>query len=152
MSAMDDRFDQRQATLDAQTKAINAGDVPGIMDSFADDVVYEDAFLGRVWRGKKEMAAGWTEWIAAVEQRTEHCRLVFTGGMRGLSEWSIGGHLRGDATSIAPGILLSRATNYTWSDVHGVTVIEFDDDNRVLRGIDYWDTAKMYRQLGIPLS
>ncbi len=152
MGAMDDRFELRQAMLDAQTRAINAGDVPGIMDSFADGVVYRDAFLGKVWHGKKEMAAGWTEWLAGVEQRTESCRLMFTSGMNGLSEWVIGGKFRADVPHIAPGMIFAKATHHTWSDIHGVTVIEFDEDNRVLSGVDYWDIAKMHRQLGVPLS
>lgn len=152
MGAMDDRLESRQAVLDAQTKAINAGDVPGIMDTFADDIVYKDAFLGQTWRGKRRIARGWTEWLAGVEQRTESCTLAFTSGMNGVSEWVIGGHFRADVTNIAPDLIFAKATRHTWSDIHGVTVLGFDADNRILSGIDYWDIMKMYRQLGIPLT
>ncbi|MFG2525311.1 nuclear transport factor 2 family protein [Streptomyces sp. NPDC048527] len=149
---MDDRFELRQAVLDAQTKAINAGDVPGIMDTFADDVVYKDAFLGQTWRGKSQIARGWAEWLAGVEQRTESCTLTFTSGMNGVSEWVIGGKFRADVPNIAPGMTFAKATHHTWSDIHGVTVLVFDEDNRILSGIDYWDIMKMHRQLGIPLN
>jgi SnoaL-like domain len=152
VDTVDDRFKLRQATLDAQTKAINARDVPGIMDTFADGVVYKDPFLGKVWQGKELMATGWAHWLAGVEQRTEFCRLVFTSGMNGVSEWVIGGNFRMDVRAIAPNLIFAKATRHTWSDIHGFTVIEFDDDNRILSGIDYWDVEKMYQQLGVPLT
>jgi ketosteroid isomerase-like protein len=151
MSDQDEVFQLRRDVLDRQTKAIDSGDVAGILASYTDDVVWEDAFLGQTWHGKEELSAIWTDWLAVMVQRADYCELKFISGKYGATDYLVGGELYESRPEVAASMIFKDAKNRSFSGIRGTSLIEFAEDGRIRRGTDYWDLAGLRRQLGMPL-
>jgi len=152
MNGESSNFALRSAVIDKWSEAMAAGDVNLFLDTLTDDVEWEDVCLGERWCGKAAHAKVWGDWFATVEQRADFCTLRFTSDGFGVVESQIRGRLRDDIPESGGSAVFAMARNREYSGLRGVTLVEFTEDNKVRRGVEYWDVLRMYRQLGIPVQ
>ena len=128
--------------FDAYLEAWSEHDVDAVLDWFADDCVFEDLPLGRVARGKPELAQLVEEMFAgSPDLRFKGERAAVTGaGGRYAGEWTMTGTHEGDF----PGL---RATHRRFS-VRGVSVGELEG-TKIRRNCDYWNLAELLAQVGL---
>ena len=114
-------------------------DMPRLLSTVTDDVVYEDATLGVVNHGKEELRAFAQGFFNAFPDLHFTMTSCFVSGKLAATEWIGTGTHKGDM----PGM---PATNKVAS-IRGVSVIELQD-GKIKHDTDYWDMATMMRQLG----
>lgn len=115
------------------TAAWNSYDVNKILPFFTDDCVYEDAALGVVNHGKKELTA----FINSASTNTPDVKIelksAFGAGDWAGSEWVITG------TYLPTGKKFS---------IRGASITEMRK-GKISRNTDYWNMAAFLRQVGL---
>jgi steroid delta-isomerase-like uncharacterized protein len=133
---MDPRF------FDAYLEAWTEHDVDAVLDWFADDCVFEDLPLGRVARGKAELAQLAEEMFAGCPDIHFNSERVPVTGASGryAGEWTMTGTHEWDS----PGL---PATHKRFS-VRGASVGELEG-TKIRRNCDYWNLADLLAQVGL---
>jgi len=118
-----------------------SGDIPKLLTTVTDDVMYEDKTVGAVLHGKEELRKFAEGWFMAFPDLhfTLTSTLISISGNRAALEWVATGTQRGDMPGMAP------ASNKVAS-VPGVSVAECADGK--IKHADYWDMATVMKQLG----
>jgi steroid delta-isomerase-like uncharacterized protein len=114
-------------------------DLPKLMATLADDVVYEDKTVNANLHGKKAVQDFAQGWFNAAPDIAFTSTSMINAGNRGAIEWIGTGTQKGDL----PGM---PASNKVFK-VPGVSVIECAD-GKITHDVDYWDNATFMRQLG----
>ncbi len=115
-------------------------DMDRVASVFTDDCIYEDVTLGVVNRGKEELKAFGSGFIAGVPDFKVELKSRFATGDWAAAEWSMSGTHKGDL----PGM---PATGKTFS-LRGASVFQLRGE-KVARCSDYWDMTTFMKQLGL---
>lgn len=127
------------ALLDEWAAAWSSHDVHRVAALFTDDCVYEDVTLGIVNRGKEELRAFGSGFLAAVPNLRVEIGCRFTCGALAGIEWTMSGTQTGEF----PGL---PASGRTFS-LRGASICEVRE-SKLVRCSDYWDMNTFLKQLG----
>jgi steroid delta-isomerase-like uncharacterized protein len=118
-----------------------SGDIPKLLTTVTDDVVYEDKTVGAVLHGKEELRKFAEGWFKAFPDLHFTLTSTLISGNRAALEWVGTGTQKGDMPGMAP------ASNKV-SSVPGVSIAECAD-GKIKHNADYWDMATVMKQLGL---
>lgn len=122
-------------------KAWNSHDINKILSFFTDDCVYEDAALGAVNHGKKELGAFANSVFTDMPDFKLEIKSAFVAGDWAGSEWvMIGTHAHSSFAKIP-------ATGKHFS-VRGASITELRQ-GKISRNTDYWNMATFMQQVGL---
>ncbi|MGF1426139.1 nuclear transport factor 2 family protein [Kitasatospora sp. LaBMicrA B282] len=119
--------------LRQQYRAMTDGDMPKVVQHFADDIYYEEPPLRVVAHSPAEIAKGYEPWLTCVRFAFPVLDAFGTGNRAAL-RWEMRGTLLKDM----PGLVSPEHVGTTFV-IHGVTVAEFNDEQRIARCGCYWD-------------
>lgn len=131
--------DQARVTTIHHQAAGWSRDMNLLMSVLTDDVVYEDAPLGLVLRGKEQVRQFAEGFFRAFPDLRSTCKVVVVHGDTGFCEWQLTGTQAADLPNIP-----SRGRKM---NLPGVSIYEFEG-NKIKRTVDYWDLNTLLRQLG----
>ena len=114
-------------------------DMPKLMATLTDDVVYEDKTVPANLHGKKEVQDFAQAWFNAFPDMSFTLTSFIIDGNRGAMEWTSTGTHKGDM----PGM---PASNKVYK-IPGVSIVECSN-GKITHDADYWDNATVMRQLG----
>jgi len=121
--------------------AFNSHDVNKFLSFFTDDCVYEDAALGVVWHGKKELNGVINSVFTNVPDLKHEMKSAFGAGDWAGSEWvGTGTHFHSSNSAVP-------ATG-KHSSVRGASIIEMRK-GKISRNTDYWDRVTFMQQIGL---
>jgi steroid delta-isomerase-like uncharacterized protein len=116
-----------------------SGDIPKLLTTVTDDVLYEDKTVGAVLHGKEELRKFAQGWFNAFPDLHFTLNSTLISGNRAAVEWTGTGTQKGDM----PGMPASNKV----SSVPGVSIVECAD-GKIKHDADYWDMATVMKQLG----
>lgn len=119
--------------------AMRRKDYEAVWDCYCEDIVYEDAALGHVYRGLEATKEFYLNYMTALDVTTEIESLVTTD-----SAFGIGHRFSGTHTTDLPGL---PATGRPFS-VRGATMGTVEN-GRIKTNVDYWNVADLMAQLGL---
>lgn len=119
--------------------AMAAKDFATVWTFYADDIVYEDAALGHVYRGLAATQEFYLKYMTALEVVNHIETLVTTDTAFGIG-WRMSGRHGADLPDLP-------ATHKTFS-VRGATMGTFEN-GKIKSNVDYWNAADLIAQLGI---
>jgi steroid delta-isomerase-like uncharacterized protein len=117
-----------------------SGDIPKLLTTVTEDVMYEDKTVGAVLHGKEELRKFAEGWFMAFPDLHFTLSSTLISGNRAALEWVATGTQKGDMPGMTP------ASNKVAS-VQGVSVAECAD-GKIKHNADYWDMATVMKQLG----
>lgn len=139
MNDVTDRADKQRRTVERMLKAINddkSQSAPGI---HAENHVGYDRTLGASLESLKDFEEFGNKWISAIEDYRLDLENFFSSGMKGVFTYVLSGTLHatdsGEKYPIA---------------IHGMSLLEFTEDNRICKEIAYFDLPSLLVQLDLP--
>jgi steroid delta-isomerase-like uncharacterized protein len=133
-----------EGLLDEWAVAWSSGvssDPERVLDLYVGNLIFEDATLGMILHGKKELRSFVDEGFAAIPDFNYQVRNRFASDRWAVVEWTMSGTHRGDF----PGM---PATGRPFSLVRGTTVLELEA-GRIRRESDLWNAAAFMQQVGL---
>ena len=112
--------------------------VDHLVDTFTDDVIYEDVPLGLVSKGREEMRKFASGFFNAFPDLKSTIVSVVISGDKAAFEWLFEGTQAGELAGIP-------ASNKRMS-LRGMSFAEFAN-GKVKRQVDYWDMGTLVKQL-----
>jgi steroid delta-isomerase-like uncharacterized protein len=116
-------------------QAVNPFDPAALSALFADDAVYEDVPIGKVFEGRSEIERNNRESVQTVPDLRLEDVSGFVVGATGAIEWRMAGSMRAEGSD-----------SPTAFAVRGASILQLRD-GLVSRCSDYWDLGTMMRQL-----
>lgn len=130
-----------RAFFDSYLEAWNAHDPAAVASHMADDAVYEDVALGRVLRGRSEIASFVEEATGVSSDFRFEVVSLLTAGSDFATEWV----MLGTNDRELPGV---PATGRSFR-VRGASIGRLDTSGRILENRDFYNLAELYMQLGL---
>lgn len=122
--------------------AYNAQDIEKFLTYCTDDIVYEAMSGARLIRGKEEMRPYLGEVFSAFPDFKIDLKLAFACDGWAAMEWIMSGTFKGVLQPLG-----LQPTGKRFS-VRGASITKLRD-NKVWRNTDYYDSADLFRQIGV---
>jgi steroid delta-isomerase-like uncharacterized protein len=116
-------------------------DTESFISLFTEDAVYRDDQVGRLNRGHDDLRAFHAHFVAAISDIHMEFPTAFQSGKNVCLEWIFSGRQTGIYHGKSPTGIAFRST--------GVAVMTFAPDGRIASVIDYYDSARVQRQLAV---